>query len=379
CDGLTSIIVDEDNPNYKTIDGNLYSKDGKTLLKYAEGTSNTIFEIPAGVTTMGSFAFADCNRLTSVIIPDSVTIIYDYTFDNCDGLTSIIIPDSVTIIREFAFRYCDNLTSVTIGSGVTTIVDNAFYQCFGLTSIIVDEDNPKYKSIDGNLYSKDGRELIQYAIGKLNTTFEIPAGVEIVGYDAFAFCDNLTSIIIPDSVTTISMYAFAHCDSLTSIIVDEDNPNYKSIDGNLYSKDGKTLIQYAIGKSDATFDIPAGVTTIGEDAFSNCDSLTSIIIPESVTSVGEFAFRYCDSLTSIIIPESVTTIGKNAFSGCTSLTSVTIGSGVTTIGKQAFYSCNSLTDVYFTGTEEEWNQIVIGWDNGCLTNATIHYNYVPEE
>ncbi|MBO7326807.1 MAG: leucine-rich repeat domain-containing protein, partial [Clostridia bacterium] len=102
-------------------------------------------------------------------------------------------------------------------------------------------------------------------------------------------------------------------------------------------------------------------------------------IPESVTTVDDFAFRMCDSLTSIIIPDSVTTIGKNVFSSCTSLTSVTIGSGVTIIGNQAFYYCKSLTDVYFTGTEEEWNQIVIGWDNGYLTNATIHYNYVPEE
>ena len=379
CDGLTSIIVDEDNPNYKSIDGNLYSKDGKTLLKYADGTSNTIFEIPAGVTSIGDYAFAFCTSLTSIIIPDSVTTISKYVFWQCDSLTSIIIPDSVTTIDEFAFRDCDNLTSVTIGSGVTTIAYGAFDDCFSLTSIIVDKDNPNYKSIDGNLYTKDGRRLIQYAIGKLNTTFEIPAGVEIVGHDAFSDCDSLTSIVIPDSVTTISKYVFWQCDNLTSIIVDEDNPNYKSIDGNLYSKDGREFIQYAIGKLNTTFDIPAGVTTIGEDAFSICDSLTSIIIPESVTTIGSFAFRMCDSLTSIIIPDSVTTIGKNAFSNCTSLTSVTIGSGVTIIGNQAFYDCKSLTDVYFTGTEEEWDQIVIGWDNECLTNATIHYNYVPEE
>ena len=114
--------------------------------------------------------------------------------------------------------------------------------------------------------------------------------------------------------------------------MDENNLNYKSIDGNLYSKDGKTLIQYAIGKT-----------------------ATSFVIPDSVTTIGDGAFRYCNSLTNVTIGDSVTTIGEGAFS-----------------------CCYSFTDVYYTGTEEQWNAISID-SYTDLTNATIHYNYVPDE
>ena len=166
---------------------------------------------------------------------------------------------------------------------------------------------------------------------------------------------------------------FRYCDSLTSIIVDVSNEKYKSIDGNLYTKDGKTLIQYAIGKKDTSFIIPDGVTSIGNEAFYDCDSLTNITIPSSVTSIGDYAFYGCDSLTSITIPSSVTSIGWYAFYSCDSLTSITIPSSVTSIGNEAFVYCYNLTTVYYTGTESEWNAISIGSSNSNLSSATRYY------
>ena len=118
------------------------------------------------------------------------------------------------------------------------------------------------------------------------------------------------------------------------------------------------------------------VTCIGNDAFDNCRSLTSVTIPDSVMSIGDSAFRYCTSLTSVTIPDSVTSIGGRAFDGCASLTSVTIPDSVTSIGDWAFSGCKSLTNVYFTGTEEAWNGITIDDGNDALKNANIHYNYV---
>ena len=205
----------------------------------------------------------------------------------------------------------------------------------------------------------------------------IPDSVTSIGNSAFCRCSSLTSIVIPDSVTSIGYSAFSSCSSLASIIVDEGNSAYKSIDGNLYSKNGKELIQYAAGKENTRFTIPDGVEIIGNCAFKDCNVLKTINIPDSVTSIGNSAFCRCSSLTSIVIPDIVTSIGDSAFSFCDSLTSIVIPDSVTSIGDSAFYWCDSLTDVYYTGSEVEWNAISIGYSNGDLTNATIHFNYVP--
>ena len=121
--------------------------------------------------------------------------------------------------------------------------------------------------------------------------------------------------------------AFGGCRSLTSIVVDNDNQYFTSIDGNLYTKDKTELIQYAIGKTDASFIIPVGVTSIGERAFYDCSGLTSVII----------------------------------------------GNGVTSIGSYAFDDCSSLKTVFYKGTAEQWKEISIRNGNTNLTNATRYY------
>jgi hypothetical protein len=147
--------------------------------------------------------------------------------------------------------------------------------------------------------------------------------VTSIGNQAFFSSRSLTSVIIPSSVTSISNNAFGSCSTLTNITVDPANDSYSSGDGVLFNKTATLLIQYLGGKQGA-YVIPNSVTSIGNDAFAGCASLTNITIPNSVTSIGIQAFGGCSSLTSVTIPNSVTSIGIWAFLNCSKLTSITV-------------------------------------------------------
>ena len=304
--------------------GVTYSKDGKRLLKAPRNLSGH-YMIKEGTKVICDRAFDYCS-LTSINLPNSVTSIGEWAFYECRSLTSINIPHSVTSIGNSAFSWCDSLTSINIPNSVTTIGDEAFYECKSLTSI------------------------------------NIPDSVTSIGDGAFDECSSLASINIPDSVTSIGNAAFSKCESLTninipdSVIKMEGNP-FASWHGSLsiesksfiYENDvlfnaDKTII-IAYRADDESYNIPNTVTSIGNAAFYECKSLTSINIPDSVTNIGRSAFGWCESLTSVNIPNSVTSIGNEAFRRCESLTSINIPDSVTSIGDEAFYECYLLTSI----------------------------------
>lgn len=247
-----------------------------------------------GITSIGLNAFNHCSGLTgNLIIPDSITSIGSHAFQSCSGLTgNLIIPDGVKTVGWGAFWGCSGLTGkVNISKNVSSIEYGPFAGT-GITAINVADDNPDYRDIDGILFTKDGKTLIQCPTKKAINNYQFPDGVTTIGLYAFYNCSGLTgNIVIPDSVTYIGSDAFGNCSGLT---------------GNL--------------------NIPDSVTFIGDYAFGDCRGLTgNLIIPDGVTYIGSAAFRYCDGLTgNIVIPDSVTTIGSAAFDCCRGITDVNI-------------------------------------------------------
>lgn len=190
------------------------------------------------------------------------------------------------------------------------------------------------------------------------TSVTIPNGVTRIGAGAFAwYCSELTSIAIPDSVTSIGDGAFYYCDlasvtipagvtdigrnpfegcPLTSIDVAADNPVYEQVDGVLFDKEQKMLVAYPHARAEDAYTIPEGVLHIGDAAFSNNQTLESIIISDGAMSIGDMAFWACVNLTSVTIPDGVTSIGEMAFDECDELVEVAIPASVVHIGEEAF-------------------------------------------
>ncbi|WP_337667636.1 leucine-rich repeat protein [Prevotella sp.] len=220
------------------------------------------------------------------------------------GLTGeYSIRKGVKVIGDRAFWGCNSLTNINISNSVTTIGEGAFLHCDSLTNI------------------------------------NIPNSVTTIGDETFNLCNSLTNITIPSSVVTINGNPFYGWHG----ILNNESKEFIYIDHVLFNKNKTLLIAYRAKETNYT--IPNSVTTIGDSAFADCESLTNITIPNSVTVIGYRAFYGCKSLTTINIPNSVTTIGDGAFIMCYSLTTINIPNSVTTIGDEVFWGCNSLTTI----------------------------------
>lgn len=333
---LTSITVNSSNTNYKDISGILFDSNETTLIQYPLGNSSTSYEIPENVTNISSNAFSGANNLTTITFRQNsqVTTIGQDAFQNIKGLTIINIPISVTSIGFNAFQY-SGLTKATInvdmlgktyfpsglGYGQTiggqpnvTIVGYKVFNGIGelTTEIVTNElNNASIVFIEG--YTTIGENAFQNVTSLISII--ISASVTSIGKKAFYNATNLTKVNFTEGsqINTISILAFFNTPKLESITVTNSNKNYKDISGVLFNYDETTLIQYPMGSTRTTYEIPASVTMIEDYAFFNAVNLTSITIPESVNRIGTCAFYNAINLTELFILEGVTNIGENAF------------------------------------------------------------------
>ena len=289
------------------------------------------------VTAVGAEAFRGCADLNAVSIPDSVTEIKDGAFRGCTGLMAVRIPSFTRIIGNLAFSGCARLALVGLPASVAFIGKAAFG---GVGEVRVQEANQNYRSVDGDLYSGDGKTLLHYAVNKKASAFTVPSGVKVIDDYAFFGCMNLTEVTVGDSVTSIGESAFRLCKGLQSAV---------------------------IGNS---------VTSLGAEAFLGCENLVSVTLGNAVCEIPKDAFAFCMRLTSVTIPDSVKAVGDRAFVNCESLRAVSIGNAVSAVGRGAFGRCGRLSDVRFAGTCDEWEKIAFSpdWKKG---SAIREINFLP--
>ena len=352
-------------------------------------SSLTSVTIPNSVTSIGEYAFSECSRLTNITIPGSVTSIGSYAFSECSRLTSITISYGVTSIGNSAFSYCRSLTSITIPGSVTSIGNSAFDSCKKLKTISLGCGSALKKSDFGKQAN-----LVSYASHTLKKTAAKAKTCTEDGNKEYWTCEHCGKYFLSDDANPATATAVEQSEFIIPALnhknattrgASEPTETAPGYSGDLYCPDCNTVLEKGYtywNEGDLTWKlyedgtltisgtgamkdynsddnrspvfwntdvtsivIEEGVTSIGNNAFYDCDSLTSVTIPGNVESIGERAFYHCDNLTDVTLQDGVKSIGRSAFIWCNNLTNIVLSNSITSIGGYAFKDCTSLTSI----------------------------------
>ena len=290
--GVTAIVANSSSPAGKLPDNACY-----------QWKAMTAITLPTGgvVDSIGTQAFSDCSKLTSINIPDGVSVIRDYAFSNT-GFTTFTLPNSITTLGLGVFAQSKSLANVTLSNNLTAIPLATFMQT-------------KLSSIT------------------------IPASVTTIGNSAF-YMTPLTTITIPSTVQWMGgLKTFSNCESLATINLPA---GIQVIDGKLNSTFDYTQI--------TSFTIPSNVTILTNGVFANTP-LASLTFPaNNLVTTLESACLAITKLTSLVIPEGVTSFGESALYGTTTLKTLELPASLTTIGGTALSGCTGLQSIKVHGT-----------------------------
>lgn len=410
---LKKIAVDKNNQYYcNDANGVLYTKDMKTLICYPDAKPNASYEIPSSVEVIADYAFSFATNIKTMVIPSNVKVVYPNSFmrckiknlevygieEICDGLFSdcpletLVIGDGVRKIGYDAFN-SDVITEIKLPASVEAVECFSHDEFSALQKFTVSKDSPYFASVDGVLFTKDMKTLVQYPCAKAGDKYTVPDGVEIIGEYAF---DNtkLCEVTLADSVRELKRRAFSFNEDLEKInfgtgleTVGEEAFCALFVSGPFALPEGiKTIGDYAFyGSEFSSITLPSTLASIGENIFDFCllleeinvapgsksfksvdgvlynadvtklvafplsSKIKKLVIPSTVSELPEWAFA--DSqLEEVTLPSALTSVPEYLFYGSDKLTKVIIPEGVETIGSEAFNSCCSLADVTLPST-----------------------------
>jgi hypothetical protein len=270
-----------------------------------------------------SVPWADAlETITEVNLPEGMTSIGNYAFPSMSALTSFVIPSTVTRIGEWSMTGLSGVQELVLPEGIQKIGDGAFSGS-GFTSVVLP---------DGLADGEIGIRAFEACTELEHVT--LPNGMDSIPDEMFAYCHKLNHVMIPDSVTEIGDNAFFECLALTDIT------------------------------------LPYRLTSIGFGVFGGCTALEGIELPRSIKEIGQYAFYGCSALKTINLG-NVVRIFPNAFENCSSLQEISLSPIVKTIDEKAFLN-SGLTDVWFSGTQVEWNAVTVA-DDAIPFDTEIHF------
>lgn len=306
-DNLTIISVPDDSQQLTVIDNVLYSKD-KTILYYCPPLSAE----------------------TSVTAPLETQTIFSKAFESVQNVEQMTLSN-VKSVQSYAISYCFNLKSITFGSQLEELQESGIYGNYLLQSVTVAENNPYFKNIGSALTDKDGKVLYLYPVDENTSEVTFPDGIETIERGAF-YSSNVKTISLPNSVRKVKAYALMSCtatervyigtgvdtlepdfafnmSSLIEYIVDAGNPNYKSIDGAIYSKDGKQCVLIPGGRKE--YSIAEGTTSLDMVCLGSINTnIQCLTLPSTLTNCQTLCYSHPD-LSAIYSKATVPPTGSS--------------------------------------------------------------------
>lgn len=377
--------------------------------------------LPEGLEYIGSGAFIGASEITEICVPDSVKTIESHAFESCSSLKSVYFGSALENVADDIFYECSSLETIDVADDnkVLSVENNVLFNK-DKTEIVKYPAKKADKEFTIPSTVKTINRQAFYRVEYLENLV-IPEGVETLEEEAITGCSELKYIEIPDSVTSmdygfsncpklegvfigknvnnIDMYSsFRDCNSLVSIEVDEENSSYASVDGVLYNKDITTIIKFPKGLDMHTFELPLTVKEVNSSAFSDQEGYYeeywdnneiyvddclleydyqdkgNVVVKTGIRVIGSYAFWAEGNIWGISLPEDTRYIGSNAFSSMYMLQAIYIPAGVKYIGTDAFWASDMCWDIYYGGSELQWNRIENIEKADIPENATIHFN-----